>query len=125
MKYLLTILITFLSCSDPLENHILTIDNDLPVQVKFYVNGEIKLRIEGESLETIELLEGEYDFSITSESFINCRSLSCLSVFPAELGIGAYTTLLFDRDMQALIRIYIIDQLRNDVDFLTVEFKIR
>jgi len=127
MIYLFTIFtIIVLSCSDSQENHILTIDNDLPVQVKFYVDGNLKLRIDGESLETLELSEDEYKFAISSPPFIDCNPYNPLLCTPVwdTFSSETDTTLLFDRDMQALIRISFIDQLR-DAEIYNVDFIIR
>lgn len=130
MKYLFTIFtyIILLSCSDSSSpvNHILTIDNDLSVQVKFYVDSNLKLRIDGESLETLELLEGEYKFSISSPSFIDCNPydpLLCTPVFSSSSS-ETDTTLFFDRNMQALIRINAIDQL-IDAEIYNIDFIIK
>ena len=124
--FIIFISIIFVSCGDsvsPPAIHTLSINNDLPVQVKFYVDGKIKIRIDGKSLEPLELEDGTYEFSITSPSFNDCNPLNsslCTPVFNALLD----TVISFNRDMTATIEISLFDRL-SDADFYHVELSFK
>ena len=118
-----------MNCSDSSssENHILTIDNDLPVQVKFYIDDNIRVRLYGESLETLELENDTYKFAISSPSFNDCNPYDpalCTPVF-STITSDLDTVIILNRDMTATIRISPSDQLRNNLDFWHVELSFK
>ena len=131
MRYIFTLFISllFTNCSDSSSpnNYMLTVDNDLPVQVKFYVDDDIKLRIDGYSLDEIELQEGSHKFAISSPSFNDCNPYfpyTCMPVF-STLTSDLDTVISFNRDMTATIQINLIERLRNDIDFYHVELRLK
>ena len=121
---ILATMLLLIACGDsvsPPAIHTLSIDNDLPVQVEFYVDGQIKLRMDGKSLEHLELEDGTYKFAISSPPFNDCNpynSSLCTPVFSALLD----TVISFNSDMTATISISLFDRL-SDADFYHVELR--
>ena len=96
----------------------------LPNPRTFYVNGELKLRLDGKSIEILELEEDTYDFAISSPSFNDCSGFSfCQPVYSSSI-FETDTTVLIDTDKQASINLNFIDLL-TDKEVVRVSFKIK